>query len=199
MDTSPHDFVTVEMRGLKAALVAHAKARRLSVSVVVRGAVARELAATDAGGQGETDGQLGDGGTGGWTKLSIRVTRAEANRLAAAAKSAGLSRGAYVVGLANGVPVLASGGGRAETIAALLSSCAELSTLSRNVHQLTALLREGDVPRAREYREMLDGLAANVRDHLTQASSALASLRERASTVARPAGGRKRSGPWRRA
>ena len=31
-----HDFVTVEMRGLKAALVARAQARRVSVSALVR-------------------------------------------------------------------------------------------------------------------------------------------------------------------
>lgn len=43
MSTTAHDFVTVEMRGLKAALVARARAERVSVSVLVRGAVARDL------------------------------------------------------------------------------------------------------------------------------------------------------------
>ena len=41
MNTTAHDFVTVDMRGLKAALVARAQAERVSVSVLVRGAVAR--------------------------------------------------------------------------------------------------------------------------------------------------------------
>ena len=43
MTSSPHDFVTVDMRGLKAALVARAQAERVSVSAVVRRAVQREL------------------------------------------------------------------------------------------------------------------------------------------------------------
>ena len=37
MNTPSHDFVTVDMRGLKAALVARALAQRVSVSVLVRG------------------------------------------------------------------------------------------------------------------------------------------------------------------
>ena len=43
MNTPTHEFVTVDMRGLKAALVARAQAERVSVSVVVRRAVEREL------------------------------------------------------------------------------------------------------------------------------------------------------------
>ena len=48
MNTPTHDFVTVDMRGLKAALVARAQAERVSVSVVVRRAVERELGLVDA-------------------------------------------------------------------------------------------------------------------------------------------------------
>ena len=36
MNTPSHDFVTVDMRGLKAALVARAQADRVSVSVLMR-------------------------------------------------------------------------------------------------------------------------------------------------------------------
>lgn len=43
MSNACHDFVSVDMRGMKAALVAHARARRVGVSTVVRAAVAREL------------------------------------------------------------------------------------------------------------------------------------------------------------
>lgn len=41
MNTHSHDFVTVEMRGLKAALAERAQVERVSVSVLVRGAVCR--------------------------------------------------------------------------------------------------------------------------------------------------------------
>jgi hypothetical protein len=198
MDTSPHDFVTVDMRGLKAALVAHASAKRLSVSVVVRDAVARVV--VPVGGDQPAQAKADEcPNAGPWTKLSIRFTRSEAAHLSAAARAAGLSRGAYLAGLAAGVPLLASGGCRPEAIAALVASCAELSTISRNVHQLTSLLREGDVQRALEYRAMLDGLADVVRGHLTLAAGVLAELQPRKSTGASNADRSKdRRRSWRK-
>ena len=90
----------------------------------------------------------------------------------------GLSRGASLAGLVDRVPVLLTGG-RLEHIAALTASCAELSTLSRNVHQLTALLSAGADQRARVYRDLLDELADDVREHLRLAAGALAGLRPR--------------------
>ena len=56
MNTTAHDFVTVDMRGLKAALVARAQAERVSVSVLVRGAVARDLGLAAEGEPGHADG-----------------------------------------------------------------------------------------------------------------------------------------------
>ena len=47
MNISSQDFVTVDMRGLKAALVARAQTERVSVSVLVRTAVARDLGLAD--------------------------------------------------------------------------------------------------------------------------------------------------------
>jgi hypothetical protein len=42
MNPTAHDFVTVDMRGLKAALVARAQAQRISVSALVRTVLARD-------------------------------------------------------------------------------------------------------------------------------------------------------------
>ena len=114
----------------------------------------------------------------GIVKLSIRLTRDEVRRLDASARAAGLSRAAFVSGLIAGVSVL-SAGGRQDHLAALIASSAELSTLSRNIHHLTALLRQGNVRPALEYRAMLDTLAGDVRGHLTLAASVLAGLRPR--------------------
>ncbi|PZP27552.1 MAG: hypothetical protein DI603_21655 [Roseateles depolymerans] len=175
MDTSSHDFVTVHMRGLKAALVACAAQRRASVSAVVRVAVGRELGLEGAGGGELSNDAIGATDDGAWTKLSIRMRRSEAERLDTGARAAGLSRGAYLAGLVDHVPVLLAGG-RLEHIAALTASCAELSTLSRNVHQLTALLSAGDVQRALAYRDLLDKVADDVRKHLRLAAQTLANL-----------------------
>jgi hypothetical protein len=87
-----------------------------------------------------------------------------------------MTLGDFIGGLVDGVPVLSVGGSRADHVAALVASSAELSTLSRNIHRLTALLRQADVEPARVYREMLDTLAKDVRQHLQLAAAALADL-----------------------
>jgi hypothetical protein len=183
MNTTAHDFVSVDMRGLKAALVARAQAERVSVSVLVRGAVARDLGLAV-----EREPQRANMPGAGTSraasvKLSIRMTAAEAQKIAAGARAAGLSRGAYLAGLIANVPVLSAGGGRAEHIASLMASSAELATLSRNIHRLTALLRQANVEPARPYREMLDTLAGDVRRHLELAARALADLQPRVGKV----------------
>jgi len=201
MGTSSHDFVTVDMRGLKAALVACAAQRRVSVSVLVRQAVELEIGhGADADGRavGQPDG-LAEGDA--WVKLSLRMRRCEASNLDAGARAAGMSRGAYLAGLVNGVPVLASGGARPELVSALTRSCAELSTLSRNVHQLTALLQAGNVPQALLYRDMLDHLADDVRAHLRVAAQVLTELRPARRTESVSGGSlqAKRRRPWNEA
>lgn len=173
MNTTAHDFVTVDMRGLKAALVARAQAERVSVSVLVRAAVARDLGLAVDGEASRMDEPTARPTS---VKLSIRMTADEARQLAAGARAARLSRGAYLAGLIANVPVLSAGGGRTEHIATLMASCAELSTFSRNVHRLTALLRQANVEPARPYREMLDTLARDVRGHLESAARVLAEL-----------------------
>jgi len=177
MTSSPHDFVTVDMRGLKAALVARAQAERVSVSAVVRRAVQRELGPAHASDEHEASAQLA-APAASTVKLSIRLTSAEAEQLAASAQRSGLSRGAFLAGLLAGVPALSSGvGSRPDCIAALTASSAEVSMLTRNIHHLSALLRQGEVRAAQEYRRMLDRLGDDVREHLRLAGSVLADLR----------------------
>ncbi len=179
MNTSTHDFVTVDMRGLKAALVARAQAQRVSMSVLVRGAVARDLGVQVECEPRDVDLHSGGGSGPASVKLSIRMTSDDARQLALGARAAGLSRGAYLAGLVAEVPVLSARGGRAEHIATLMASSAELSTLSRNIHQLTVLLRQANVEPARPYREMLETLAGDVHRHLELAARVLADLQPR--------------------
>ncbi|MBX3644290.1 MAG: hypothetical protein KF720_14630 [Rubrivivax sp.] len=173
------------MRGLKVALVSRAQAERVSVSAVVRRAVQRELGLVDASAEREASAPP----SAPPVNLSIRLTVAEADQLAAGARRAGLSRGAFLAGLLAGVPSLSDGAGsRPDAIAALTASSAELATLTRNLHHLSALLRQGEVRAAQEYRRMLDTLGDDVRAHLGLASSVLADLRP-----ARASGNRSRA------
>jgi hypothetical protein len=76
------------------------------------------------------------------------------------------------------VPLLTSGSAaRPDLLVALNASCAELSTLTRNLHHLTTLLRQGQVRAAMEYRQMLNTLDGDVREHLAIAAALLAELR----------------------
>lgn len=177
MNTPTHEFVTADMRGLKAALVARALARRVSVSVLVRAAVERELGIVDA--SPESDGAMRTAASAGpIVKLSIRLTCIEAEQLDTGARRAGLSRGAFLAGLLANVPSLTGdSASRVDCLAALTASSAELSTLSRDIHRLTALLRQGEVGPAQQYRRLLDTLGDDVRAHLSLAASVLADLR----------------------
>ena len=74
-----------------------------------------------------------------------------------------------------GVSVLSSGG-RRDHLAALVSSNAELSTLSRNIRHLADLLRRSESRAAQEYRAMLDTLASDVNRHLNLAGDVLTQM-----------------------
>ena len=184
MNTVPHEFVTVDMRGLKAAVVARAREQRVSVSVVVRDAVAHALPST-CGAAPADDSRRPDAASepSGTVKLSIRLTAEEVRRLDAGAKAAGLARGAFVSGLIEGVRVLGSGG-RRDHLAALISSSSELSTLSRNIRHLADLLRRSESRAAQEYRAMLDTLASDVNRHLKLAGDVLIQMQPAARVVA---------------
>ena len=78
---------------------------------------------------------------------------------------------------------LRGSGVRTDHLAALIASGAEISTLSRNIHHLTSLLRQGAFRAAQEYRPMLDTLADDLRGHLELAAGALAELRPRSGSA----------------
>ncbi len=58
-------------------------------------------------------------------------------------------------------------------VAALIRSNAEMSTLSRNVARLAALLSQGSVSAAKEYYRLLQTLDGEIRSHLVLASGLL--------------------------
>lgn len=174
MNAVPHDFVTVDMRGLKAPLVARARERRVSVSVVVRDAVARALPSEQAALEVSRSPVEMDM-PAGTVKVSIRLTTNEVRRLDAGAKAAGLARAAFLSGLIEGVNVLSSGG-RRDHLAALIQSCSELSTLSRNIRHLADLLRRSESRAAQEYRAMLDTMAGDIDRHLNLAGHVLTQM-----------------------
>jgi hypothetical protein len=181
MSNVSRDFVSVDMRGMKAALVAHARTRRIGVSAIVRTAVARELGLQEAPGAAEATPVVAATDE---VKVSIRLSSAEAVQLAAHARKVGLARGAYIGSVVSGVTLLAR---PKDHLAALTATCGELANLGRNLYHLTTLLRRGSFVAVQEYRGMLDSLEIEVRRNLKVAADALADLRPRFTRAARPA------------
>lgn len=183
MARTSRDRISVDLRGLKAALLARAQLAGASPSDLVREALATALGqAEEPAGPGRA--LMAPQREAHQVRLSLRMRREEAEAVWSGARRAGLSLGAYVAGLVQGLPVLQGGATRIETLAALMASTAELSSFSRNLHHLCALLRSGEYRAAQEYRVMLDTLAEDVGSHLVLAARALADLRPRASRTA---------------
>ena len=176
MTPSSRDRISVDLRGLKAALFEQARARGVSPSDLVRAVLADALDHAEPSITGRSAPGAVES-SDDRVRLSLRMNRSNALAAITAARTAGLSPGAYVAGLIDGVPVLTSGATRTDHLASLIASSAELSALSRSLHRLTSLLRLGSVRAAQEYRDMLDTVADDVREHLTLASAVLSDLR----------------------
>jgi hypothetical protein len=174
-------------------LVARARERRVSVSAVVRDAVARALPSNEKAALLEVSRQaVGVDERSSTVRVSIRLTRHELNRFDASAGAAGLSRAAFLSGLIEGVPVLSSGG-RRDHLAALISSSSELATLSRNIRHLADLLQRSESRAAQAYRAMLDTMVGDIERHLDLAGGVLTQMQP-APRVVRGHGARS----WRR-
>lgn len=179
MAPSSRDRISVDLRGLKAALHARALARGVSSSVLVRSILAEALCSSGGTEMDRLQTERAPRRDVRRARLCLRMSRAEAADALSAARQAGMNPGSFVAGLVAGVPAIQSGRGRADHVAALVASNAELSIFSRNIHHLTTLLRQAEVGPALVYRSMLDTLSGDVRRHLALASGVLADLRPR--------------------
>lgn len=178
------EYFTVDLRGLRARLSAHAAEAGMTESDVLRSALAVALQAE----RGSTIAPLSVVGASlsrtTPVKLSLRLSPAAAHRLDLNARAAGLSRGAYLTRMIDGAPLVTASADRKAAVAALSRSSAELAVLSRDIHHLTRLLRQGSVEAARQYSERLENVDADVRLHLDRSGAVLAELAP-ARTIAR--------------
>jgi hypothetical protein len=175
MQTNPRERISIDLQGLKAALMERSQALGMSPSELLRKALVQALD-TSATLKQEAAVRPPWKRPSDRTRLCLRMGQEEATTTMAAAKRAGMSPGDYVAGLVAGVPVLLNGGRRSDHIAALTISNAHVANLSRNVYALTRFLTQANVEQARVYRDMLDTLNGDVRRHLMLASTVLAEL-----------------------
>jgi hypothetical protein len=175
MQTNPRERISIDLQGLKAALMERSQALGVSPSELLRKALlqALEIPATL---KREAAGRPPWKRPSDRTRLCLRMEREDAMAVLAAAERAGLCAGDYVADLVAGVPVLLNGGGRSDHIAALTASNAHVANLSRNIYALTRFLTQANVEQTRVYRDMLATLNGDVHRHLMLASSVLAEL-----------------------
>src|ERR1700712_171021 len=107
MPRSSRDRISVDLQGLRAALCARARELGLSPSDLVRRLLAEALegarpsTSTSSWAAAKSDESL--------VRLSLRMSRRDADATRTAANRAALSCGAYVAGLVAGIPVLLEG------------------------------------------------------------------------------------------
>jgi hypothetical protein len=176
MRAAAREFFTVDLRGLRAALAARAASQGETESDVLRSALAVALGSDACSDTVEPAAPRDALHMGGSIKLSVRLPRPAAQRLDHQARAAGLSRAAYLSRLIDGAPPVIASVDRAAATVALSASTTELALLSRDINHLTQLLRRGASEAARQYRERLDTLDADVRAHLDKAALTLAEL-----------------------
>lgn len=173
MAPSSRDRISVDLRGLKAALIERSRAQGQTPSDFVRALLAAALHAEADEVRPAPEPSL----PGTRVRLSLRMSRDEARLVIERARVAGLPIGSFVAGLCAGIPVIAGGARPADLGLALVRSSAELATLARDLRHLTVLLRQGEVRASQQYRRLLDTLGDDVRAHLRLAARTLADLR----------------------
>jgi hypothetical protein len=184
MAPSSRDRISVDLRGLKAALLAQSAAKKLTPSDFVRTVLAQALDQVSV--RGPLVGNPSVDPSDGRVRVSLRLSASDAASLTAAARTAGLPLGTYVAGLAAGIPVLTHATNRSQHLTALVRSSAELSTLSRNLRHLTRLLSQGSIQAAKQYRDTLDTVGEDVLQHLRLAGHVLSDLRPVAARLPLP-------------
>ncbi len=179
------DRVTVDLRGLGERLRARAAAQRMATGAFVRRAVVLQL--DDASSEPAPATSMHDGPV---VKLTLRLSAAHAVALATRARQADISQGAYVAGLLDGSPPAPVPPDRANAIAALVASTDQLAALNADIAALTRLLRQANAAAAARYRERLDDLFVEVREHLKKAADLFGGVPAGQRRAARPGVGR---------
>lgn len=175
MTTAAREYFTIDLRGLRSALVARAARQGLTASDVLRSALSAALASDECDASIAASVQ-NDCPAGALIKLSVLLPRLAAQRLDHDARAAGLSRGAYLSRLIGGAPPVMAASDRRAGFTALSASATELAVLSRDISHLTRLLRLGSVEAARQYTVRLETLDKDVRAHLELSAATLAEL-----------------------
>lgn len=191
----PHptrDRVTVDLRGVGERLRSQAAARRMTTGAFVRRAVLLQLEDT-ALASAEPMPSMPSAGEP-LVKVTLRMSAAHVVALATRARRADISQGAYVAALLEGHPPPPVPSDRKEAIAALVASTDQLAALGTDIRALTRFLSQSHIAAATRYRQRLDDVFIEVREHLLLAGQMLGSTPpvQRSRVIGRPSPRRAR-------
>lgn len=171
----PRDRITIDLAGIGPALRAHSQIRQLTVAATARSIVASALQSSVRAPTGGLDREL-DLNANQTEKVTLRMRRGAAIRLATRARAAGLSYGAFLTTLLDGTPAPPLAPGHDRAVAALGVSTEQLAVIAADINELIRLIGRQRVPAAGEVSDRVGTLARDVRRHLVLASSLMAAL-----------------------
>ena len=172
--------MSIDLRGLAPALKAHARARNLTVSDAARLAIAAALGTSPLDPEVEPTHEP-DAGADQPVKVTVRLRRGVAVRLATRARACGLSHGTYLATLIDGTPAPPLA-----VVAALNASTDQLAAVSADLNEVVRLLRGQPLPSEEELDEFTRRIEGGVRSHLDLASRVVAELRPARTCATRP-------------
>ena len=188
MAGAARERMTVDLGGLAPALRVHAKARHLTVSQAARLAVAAALEPSPLDPQVQPEGDA-DSAADQPVKLTIRLRRGVADRLAVRARDCGLSHGAYLTTLIDAAPAPSLA-----MVKALSASTDQLAVVSADVNEDIRLLRRDTAPSQEVLGASVRSIVDGTRRHLDLASRVVAELRPARMYPRRPPGNRPAGG-----
>ena len=175
--TRARDRVTIDLRGMGSRLHALASRRRMPASVLVRRSVVAMLEAEFV--EGVQHGPAGEEEATPVAKVTLRLPADQAQLLAARARAADVSQGAYVASLIEGAPIPPLPPDHARAVEALLVFSNRLADVSPDLNGIARLVARDPQGELRQHASYLAALAAGVREHLAMAAELLTSVRPR--------------------
>ena len=180
MAHDPRERVTIDLRGLGAAVQLRAAVERTTVAALARRVIAAMLDAPAP--QAELFSAVAAAAPrlppdGLPVKVTVRMSAAHAVTLATRAHCADVSQGAYVAGLPDNAPPPPQTPDHRESIGALLTSTDQLAALSADLNAFMRLLGRGNPAALEPYRASVMSLSKDVRGHLADASKLMSELK----------------------
>lgn len=180
MAHNPRERVTIDLRGLGAAVQLRAAAERTTAAALARRAITAMLdapvsqadlfsAVAAAAPRVPPDGLP--------VKVTVRISATHAVTLATRARSADVPQGAYVAGLLDNEPPLPQPPDHRVAIGALLTSTDQLAALSGDLNAFMRLLGRGNPAALELYRTSVVSLNKEVQGHLAAASRLMSELK----------------------